>query len=81
VSLQTTTIGRVQSRYDEQKTFLVLPRQAYEMLSIPRSREVGQSYFTSVFTTLYAAFYAFVVVFKTGATVVSMACQVLCLAC
>ncbi len=31
---------------------------------LPRSREVGQSYFTSVFTTLYATLRALVVVFR-----------------
>ncbi len=31
---------------------------------IPRSRKVGQSYFTSIFTTLFALWFAFLLVFK-----------------
>lgn len=29
----------------------------YKIIDIPRAREVGQSYFSSIFTTLYAIFY------------------------
>ena len=35
-----------------------------EFVLIPRSRKVGQSYFTSVFTTLYSIFYCFILIFK-----------------
>lgn len=44
-----------------------LPWQIYE---IPRSREVGQSYLTSIWTTLWAAAAACVMVFKAQPQVV-----------
>ena len=31
----------------------------YQVITIPRSREVGQSYFSSIFTTLHSSFYSF----------------------
>lgn len=37
---------------------------------IPRSRHVGQSYFTSIFTTLYSFIPAFWIVFKTGPNII-----------
>ena len=36
----------------------------YELLRLPRSREVGQSYVSSLFTTLYASLCAAVMVFR-----------------
>jgi beta-1,4-N-acetylglucosaminyltransferase len=42
-----------------------------DLYSIPRSREVGQSYFTSVFTTLYSMLYAFALVLQVQPEVVS----------
>ena len=36
----------------------------YEFLRVPRSREVGQSYTSSVFSTLFAMLHAFVLVFR-----------------
>lgn len=38
--------------------------QQYSIIQIPRSRVVGQSYFTSVFTTLYSILYSIPVVCK-----------------
>eukprot|EP00798_Chlamydomonas_sp_ICE-L_P026351 gene26351-17448_t len=38
----------------------------YELLTLPRSREVGQSYFTSVGSTLKSTFYAFAVVYTAS---------------
>lgn len=37
---------------------------SYEIVQIPRSRVVGQSYITSVFTTLYSIFYSIPIIFK-----------------
>ena len=39
--------------------------QPYQTLRIPRSREVGQSYLTSAFTTLYATLHAIALVFRS----------------
>jgi len=36
----------------------------YSVRAIPRSREVGQSYFTSIWTTLFALWYAFKIVWQ-----------------
>ena len=38
--------------------------QGYELLRLPRSREVGQSYASSVLTTLYALFFAVFLVLR-----------------
>ena len=38
------------------------PSKPFELLEIPRSREVGQSYVTSVWTTLRAQMYALALV-------------------
>jgi len=38
---------------------------------IPRSREVGQSYFTSIFSTLHAMFYSMWLVFQTNPELVT----------
>jgi beta-1,4-N-acetylglucosaminyltransferase len=43
---------------------------SFDIVAIPRSRNVGQSYITSVFTTLYACFAAFRVVFQRAPDVV-----------
>eukprot|EP01095_Lingulamoeba_sp_RSL-Kostka_P010327 TRINITY_DN369_c0_g2_i1.p1 TRINITY_DN369_c0_g2~~TRINITY_DN369_c0_g2_i1.p1 ORF type:complete len:233 (+),score=28.35 TRINITY_DN369_c0_g2_i1:41-739(+) len=36
----------------------------YSFIVIPRSREVGQSYFSSIFTTLYSCIFSFISVFR-----------------
>ena len=41
------------------------PPTPYRILRIPRSREVGQSYVTSAFTTLYASLFAASLVVRT----------------
>ena len=46
---------------------------SYSIVVIPRSREVGQSYWTSVFTTLYACAASLRVVFATAPDVVRAA--------
>ncbi|XP_072023513.1 UDP-N-acetylglucosamine transferase subunit ALG14-like [Amphiura filiformis] len=38
----------------------------FQIIRIPRSREVRQSYMTSIVSTLYATFYAFPIVFKAA---------------
>lgn len=42
----------------------------YSIQLIPRSREVGQSYITSFFSTLWSIFYSFAVVWKFTPSVV-----------
>eukprot|EP01097_Dermamoeba_algensis_P006516 TRINITY_DN4080_c0_g1_i1.p1 TRINITY_DN4080_c0_g1~~TRINITY_DN4080_c0_g1_i1.p1 ORF type:complete len:156 (-),score=11.96 TRINITY_DN4080_c0_g1_i1:41-508(-) len=46
------------------KVSLVESDDEKEIIEIPRSRHVGQSYFTSIFTTLYSIFAAILIVFK-----------------
>lgn len=46
---------------------------SYSIVVIPRSREVGQSYWTSIFTTLYACAASLRVVFATAPDVVRAA--------
>jgi beta-1,4-N-acetylglucosaminyltransferase len=43
----------------------------WEVKYIPRSREVGQSYLTSIFSTLYAMLFSFVLIFRVRPDVVS----------
>ncbi|XP_044270450.1 UDP-N-acetylglucosamine transferase subunit ALG14 homolog [Tribolium madens] len=51
--------------YMKVKTFEEAKNQNnYKIIEIPRSRVVGQSYITSVFTTLYSIFYSIPLVFK-----------------
>lgn len=40
-----------------------IPKET-EFVLIPRSRKVGQSYFSSIFTTIYSIFYCFTLIFK-----------------
>lgn len=57
----TTSEVRVRSREEEEKNI-----QNCLFISIPRSREVGQSYVSSLFTTLYALTYSIWLVYKTN---------------
>lgn len=43
----------------------------YAVYTVPRSREVKQSWITSLFTTLYASFYSLRLVFQLRPQVVS----------
>ncbi len=46
--------------------------KTWDIFSIPRSREVGQSYLTSMWTTLVALKAAHTIVFKASPEVVSL---------
>lgn len=54
-----TSEGRVKMKESEKKNI-----DNCSFLAVPRSREVGQSYFTSIFTTLYSLFFSIRLVFQ-----------------